>query len=100
MCVCKKDFVLGRYVLAKGGFLQKKDMLVLLLCCMMKIVEFSTGKPVAQPRQRGRYVRRRVRRGMLYIPTLLVLHIRRDKFYLNRTKLTLSCLMTNKSVLN
>jgi hypothetical protein len=36
-------------------------MLVVLLCCMMKIVEFSTGKPVGKPpvrvRRRRRYVR-------------------------------------------
>ncbi|KYB24885.1 hypothetical protein TcasGA2_TC030949 [Tribolium castaneum] len=36
-------------------------MLVVLLCCMMKIVEFSTGKPVGKPRVRRRrkYVRRK-----------------------------------------
>lgn len=32
-------------------------MLVLLLCCMMKIVEFSTGKPVVNQGRQGKYRR-------------------------------------------
>lgn len=48
---------------SEGTF--QKDMLVLLLCCMMKIVEFSTGRPVARPRK----CRRRVRRGEFLFDT-------------------------------
>lgn len=46
-----------------SSYFRSTDMLVVLLCCMMKIVEFSTGKSVGNRtprcRRRKRYIRRR-----------------------------------------
>lgn len=47
----------------RPGLVVIEDMLVVLLCCMMKIVEFSMGKPVEQEgpcrRPRRRVLRKR-----------------------------------------
>lgn len=50
---------------------RNKDMLVVLLCCMMKIVEFSTGKPLKAEAtyisRRKRFIRKR--KGKCFVST-------------------------------
>jgi len=49
----------------KTGTVIRIDMIVLLLCCMMKIAELSTGRTQQQsrPKSRGKYRRYRRLKG-------------------------------------